>query len=63
LEKAIPEMIRVLKEEGYITRQQELAAYVAFDLPYDAEGSVVEKYTIVLICYGIKVYARPKRVR
>ena len=38
LEKALPEMIRVLKEEGYITRQQELAAYMAFDLPYGAEG-------------------------
>jgi hypothetical protein len=37
LEKALPEMIRVLKEEGYITRHQEFEAYLAFEIPYSTE--------------------------
>jgi hypothetical protein len=40
-------MIRMLKEGRYKTRQQELAVYVAFDLPYGVEGSAAAEHTIV----------------
>jgi hypothetical protein len=37
-ESGLREVIHVLKEEGYLTRHQELAAYLAFDIPYSPEG-------------------------
>ena len=37
LENGLRDVICVLREEGHLTRHQELEAYVAFDIPYSTK--------------------------